>query len=94
MEINNNVFNILTDLGILNNNQILITPQDYIYDDDSLTRAYIKGIFLISGSINDPKKSRYHLEILVETEEYANFIKNLLNKYDLNSKVLKEIINT
>lgn len=89
LEINNNVFNILTDLGILNNNQILITPQDYIYDDDSLTRAYIKGIFLISGSINDPKKSRYHLEILVETEEYANFIKNLLNKYDLNSKVLK-----
>ena len=87
LEINNNVFNILTDLGILNNNQILITPQDYIYDDDSLTRAYIKGIFLISGSINDPKKSRYHLEILVETEEYANFIKNLLNKYDLNSKV-------
>ena len=89
LEINNNVFNILTDLGILNNNQILITPQDYIYDDDSLTRAYIKGVFLISGSINDPKKSRYHLEILVETEEYANFIKNLLNKYDLNSKVLK-----
>ena len=79
----------MTDLGILNNNQILITPQDYIYDDDSLTRAYIKGVFLISGSINDPKKSRYHLEILVETEEYANFIKNLLNKYDLNSKVLK-----
>ena len=89
LEINNNVFNILTDLGILNNNQILITPQDYIYDDDSLTRAYIKGVFLISGSINDPKKSRYHLEILVETEEYANFIKDLLNKYDLNSKVLK-----
>ena len=34
LEINNNVFNILTNLGILNNNQILITPQDYIYDDD------------------------------------------------------------
>lgn len=89
LEINYKVFDILNDLGILNNNQILTIPKDFIYDDDSLTRAYIKGIFLLVGSINDPKKSRYHLEMLVNTEEYAYFIRDLLNKYDLNSKILK-----
>ena len=43
----------------------------------------------MTGSINDPKKSRYHLEFLVENKEYAEFINDSLNKYQLNSKVLK-----
>ena len=66
-----------------------IIPEDYILDDDSLTRVYLRGVFLSSGSINDPKKSRYHLEFIVNEEEYANFIKNKLNLYYLNSKVIK-----
>ena len=37
-------------------------PEDYITDDEQLLRAYLRGLFLICGSINDPKKSRYHLE--------------------------------
>ena len=64
-------------------------PDDYIIDDDNLVRSYIKGFFLAKGSINDPQTSRYHLEILVDNEEYANFINELLNKYSLNSKILK-----
>jgi DNA-binding protein WhiA len=52
-------------------------------------RAYIKGLFLIIGSINDPKKSRYHLEFSVDNENYANFINDLLNKFTLNSKLIK-----
>lgn len=64
-------------------------PEDYITDDEQLLRAYLRGLFLICGSINDPKKSRYHLEFLVEDSEYANFISNKLNTYDLNSKVIK-----
>ena len=64
-------------------------PDDYIIDDDNLVRSYIKGVFLAKGSINDPQTSRYHLEILVDNEEYANFINELLNKYSLNSKILK-----
>ena len=64
-------------------------PEDYIIDDDESVRAYLRGVFLMSGSINDPKTSRYHLEFLVNDEKYAYFISNLLNKYNLNSKVLK-----
>ena len=64
-------------------------PEDYIIDDDESVRAYLRGVFLMSGSINDPKTSRYHLEFLVNDEKYAYFINDLLNKYSLNSKVLK-----
>ena len=64
-------------------------PKEYIYSDEDLLRAYIRGVFLSVGSINDPKKSRYHLEFMVSDKEYSNFINDLLNKFDLNSKVLK-----
>ena len=64
-------------------------PEKYILDDDSLTRVYLRGVFLSCGSINDPKKSRYHLEFMVNDSEYANFIKEKLNLYYLNSKVIR-----
>lgn len=89
LELKNKVFKILNDLGILDNNKILSVPKEFIVDDDALIRAYLTGLFLTCGSVNDPKKSRYHLEILVDKEDYAEFVKNLLNKYELNSKVLK-----
>lgn len=70
----------------LNKNNI---PEEYIIDDDNLTRSYLRGLFFSCGSINDPKKSRYHLEFIVQTKEYAEFISNILNQYLLNSKYLK-----
>ncbi len=64
-------------------------PSSYLIDDDASKRAYLRGLFLSCGSINDPKKSRYHLEFLVSTLEYAKFCSRLINEYGLNSKVLK-----
>lgn len=66
-----------------------LVPSRYLVDDDATKRAYLRGLFLACGSINDPKKSRYHLEFLVDDEEYASFCSELLNEYGLNSKVLK-----
>ena len=84
LEINSKI-DIITDDLSLNSN----IPSEYIYDDEELVRAYLRGLFLSAGSINDPKKSRYHLEFLVDNLEYAKFISKLLNKFDLNSKVIK-----
>ena len=84
LEVKNRVDMILKDLCVDSN-----IPKDYIIDDESLIRSYIKGLFLAIGSINDPKKSRYHLEFSVDNEEYANFINDLLNKFTLNSKIIK-----
>ncbi len=80
---------LLTDLGLIENGKILIIPPEYIVADDDLVRAYLRGLFLAIGSINDPKKSRYHLEFVVNDKEYAFFVSDLLNQLRFNSKVLK-----
>lgn len=85
LEMQNKIDLIIEDLSINNN-----IPSNYIYDDEELLKAYLRGLFLSVGSINDPKKSRYHLEFFVDNEEYAIFVSNLLNMYYLNSKTIKK----
>ncbi len=84
LEITNKIKEITNDLSLDTS-----IPKQYIYDDLELIKAYLRGVFLSVGSINDPKKSRYHLEFLVNDLEYANFVSKLLNMFDLNSKVIK-----
>ena len=80
---------ILEDLSIMKDGKYLNIPMDYIYSDDDLVRAYLRGLFLVTGSVNDPKTSKYHLEFLVDNNEYALFISKLLNNNGLNSKIIK-----
>lgn len=76
---------ILKDLGI-GEKEI----PSFLYDDDDLKRAYLSGVFLLTGSVNDPKTSRYHLEMIVNDLKYAEFIQKHLNDYYLNAKVIKK----
>ncbi len=89
LEINQKINNILDDLSIKKNNQKINIPENYVIDDFELLRAYLRGLFIAVGSINDPKTSRYHLELLVDNQEYANFISQKINNYHLNSKIIK-----
>ncbi len=61
---------------------------DFIVADDELARSFLRGLFMMCGSINDPKKSRYHLEFNVSNKKRASFLNNILNSYNLNSKLL------
>lgn len=80
---------ILKDLGILNqNNEYLSTVPEYIVGANEEIRAYLRGVFSGTGSINDPKKSRYHMELLVSNPREAVFVQKLLNLFDLNAKIL------
>ncbi len=84
---NNN--EMLKRLGVLNDkNKFLKNPPSYILDDMEEIKAYLRGVFLTSGSINDPKTSRYHMELLITEPSEAVFIQKLLNTYDLNAKIL------
>lgn len=60
-----------------------------ILEDEEAEYSFIKGVFLASGSINDPKKSRYHLEMGFDTEEKSMFVLSLLNGLSYNFKQLK-----
>lgn len=51
-------------------------------------KAFIRGVFLGSGSINDPNK-KYHLEILLKEKDIAQYIQNILKQADIKSKILE-----
>ena len=87
--INDKLDLILKDLEVINdNNQYKDVPEDYFLDSEDEKRAYLKGVFLMCGSINDPKTSMYHLEFSIDEKAEADNISNLLNEFYLNSKVI------
>ena len=80
---------IMKGLMVLDEDNVFISSlPDYFLDSEDLKRAYLRGAFLAKGSVNDPKKSRYHLEFLVSRESEAYFIKDLLAFFDINAKVI------
>lgn len=64
-------------------------PDPSLIQNNKQKRAYLAGVFLACGSVNNPTTSNYHLEMSVNEEDYALFIAGLMNYYDLNAKVIK-----
>lgn len=52
-------------------------------------KAYLRGAFLASGSINNPKTAKYHFEIKDSDYNHAKVLKSLLNSFKLNSKIIE-----
>ena len=89
--VNSKVDIILKDLSVLDDSDNYIKMvSSYLIDSEEEKRAYLKGLFLSCGSVNDPKTSRYHLEFFVNEYDEALFVSNLLNEFNLNSKFLKK----
>ncbi|EJE7235308.1 DNA-binding protein WhiA [Clostridium sporogenes] len=86
------VKSLLKEVGIIKET-INVFSLDYnipknIIECDECRRAYIRGAFLGGGSISNPEKT-YHLEFVTHNEDYAKDLSNLINSYNLNSKVIK-----
>ena len=86
--IKDEIVKILKTLGIKEDNKYLATVPNYIVGANEEIRGYLRGVFLGTGSINDPKKSRYHMELLIDKPEESVFVQKLLNIFDLNAKIL------
>jgi DNA-binding protein WhiA len=80
---------ILLDLDIMDGLMFQSHIADEIKQSDEKTRAYLRGAFLASGSVNNPETSRYHLEISSIYEEHNQDICDLLNQFDLNARTLE-----
>lgn len=89
LTVSENVDMILEDLCIMKNGKRIYVPSDYLVDEQKDKMAYIRGAFMMCGSINDPKTSRYHAEFVIQMQETANYLNALLNELYLNSKVIK-----
>lgn len=59
-----------------------------ISDEDSL-KSFIKGVFLASGSISNPKNGGYHMEMVFKTLDDAKYILNVLKRLNFHFRMLK-----
>lgn len=92
LEITGTSSNLLEDLALRNKAGYFINiPRDYIISDDEERKAYLRGVFLACGSINDPQAAGYHLEFLIDDQEYAEFVLGLLNEYQLNGRLWQRV---
>ena len=90
ININDKLDLILKDLEVFDdNNKYKEKPSSYFLEVEDEKRAYLKGVFLMCGSVNDPKTSMYHLEFFIDNKEEADFISSLLNEFYLNSKIIE-----
>ena len=64
--------------------------KNIIKNDDSIA-GYLAGAFLASGSINSPTTSNYHMEIVVNSENYARWMLHLFSRYK-NTNIEPKII--
>lgn len=75
---------LLRSLGMVDEEGLLfnadISPE--LVSRDPQRRAYLRGVFLGSGSMTDPRRS-YHLEIVTQREEYAENLISLINNYNV-----------
>ena len=78
------VQNSIEELAMINDNNIYITE---IKNDEEYIKALIRGVFLGSGSMNNPT-NKYHLEIALSTKESANLVLNILEEMEIKVKVL------
>lgn len=87
--IKDKVNTICQDIGLIDkDDRPLQTLPTYIIGANEEIRAYLRGVFLTCGSINDPKTSRYHMELFISTPEESILVQKLLNLFDLNAKIL------
>ena len=89
--IRSRVNEIINELGLMNTSEnYFIGIDDTLIIKECCKKAYLRGAFLASGSINSPISSSYHLEIHSSDDNHVNALKDLMNYFYLNTKVTKK----
>lgn len=59
-----------------------------VIQKDCCKRAFLRGMFLATGSVNNPNKA-YHFEIVVHNREMAEVVQKIMNNFSLDAKIVK-----
>ena len=87
LRITDSVREIMNDLDLWSEAGLMTHPRMKFLKNDNMVRGYLMGCFLANGSVNDPVKTNYHLEIKVDDEDHGEFIIKLLQKFYLNARL-------
>ena len=89
IQVRSNVREILDDLTLLNEGTLREHPLKSIVRKDCCARAYLAGAFMASGSVNSPAITSYHLEIATLRGTHADYIQQLMLRFDLPAKQIQ-----
>lgn len=84
----------LEDLDFQEISKMLRLTDDYsivdrlVIQQPCCKRAFIRGVFLVSGSISDPNKG-YHFEIVCASQMQATLIKDCINVFEIDAKIVR-----
>ncbi|MCK8828043.1 DNA-binding protein WhiA [Natroniella acetigena] len=77
---------ILIECGLITDTyQLKPQIKEELIAQDYCARSYLRGVFLAAGSVSNPD-SEYHLELTVNSEEYALQLQKLCRKFKIDLK--------
>jgi DNA-binding protein WhiA len=84
----NGLSEMIVDLGMMTREHSLEGGINSNLVKDNCCRAsFLRGAFLAGGSITDPHKKTYHLEMVTQSEDFANGLAYLMNLLGLKGKI-------
>ena len=81
---------LLSELGMFSRDNLLendIKPQ--LVKERCCQTSFLRGAFLAAGSVTDPNKKTYHLEMVSSNEDFVNGLVYLLNILGIKAKVVQ-----
>ncbi len=64
------------------------TSDRNLLQSECCRKAFLRGVFLSAGSLSDPEKI-YHLELVSDTPEFAEEIREVMTTFGLNAKTVE-----
>lgn len=88
MVITRNAEKIINELSLMPYEEVTLNHP--ILKSHCCQAAFIRGSFIARGSINNPKKSSYHLEILFKNDSDAALAQKILAKNEIETKITEK----
>lgn len=80
---------LLIEIGLIDKNfSFNHNIKNEFLEKQKCRKAYLKGVFLATGMLADPN-SEYHMEFFVKYEDYAEELKKIFKKININIKMRK-----
>ena len=57
--------------------------------EENVIVSYLRGAFLVRGTVNDPMSKNSHLEIASPSDHEIIFLQRLVNSFELNARIAK-----
>lgn len=78
----------LSECGVLTRDHLINNSiKSDLVQANCCRASFLKGAFLAGGSITDPQKKTYHLELITHSEEFADGLAYLMNLLHLKAKI-------